>query len=74
MYGEIQLTDVIVTLGTLDSIMAYHFEGLRHDVGEKLGFIETILHYALQRPELKYDLLQFMTQKIEKHTLESRGH
>ncbi|KJB86970.1 UTP--glucose-1-phosphate uridylyltransferase [Paenibacillus sp. E194] len=65
--GEIQLTDAIASLGTLESIMAYHFEGQRHDVGEKLGFIETTLHYALQRPELKDDLLKFMKQMIDKN-------
>ena len=65
--GEIQLTDAIAKLGTLESIMAYHFEGQRHDVGEKLGFIETTLHYALQRPELKEDLLKFMKEAISKY-------
>lgn len=65
--GEIQLTDAIAKLGTLEDIMAYHFEGRRHDVGEKLGFIETTLNYALQRPELKVDLLKFMKEAITKY-------
>ncbi|MCY9528605.1 UTP--glucose-1-phosphate uridylyltransferase [Paenibacillus sp. cl6col] len=65
--GEIQLTDAIAKLGTLEDIMAYHFEGQRHDVGEKLGFIETTLNYALQRPELKVDLLKFMKEAITKY-------
>ncbi|MCY7485293.1 UTP--glucose-1-phosphate uridylyltransferase GalU [Paenibacillus alvei] len=65
--GEIQLTDAIAKLGTLEAITAYHFEGQRHDVGEKLGFIETTLNYALQRPELKEDLLKFMKEAITKY-------
>ncbi|EJW18358.1 UTP--glucose-1-phosphate uridylyltransferase GalU [Paenibacillus alvei] len=65
--GEIQLTDAIAKLGTLEAIIAYHFEGQRHDVGEKLGFIETTLNYALQRPELKEDLLKFMKEAITKY-------
>lgn len=62
--GEIQLTDAISRLGELDRVLAYHFEGQRHDVGEKLGFIETTIHYALQHRELREDLLQYMKQTI----------
>ncbi|AOZ93293.1 UTP--glucose-1-phosphate uridylyltransferase GalU [Paenibacillus crassostreae] len=62
--GEIQLTDAISRLGELERILAYHFEGQRHDVGEKLGFIETTIHYALQHQELREDLLKYMKQMI----------
>lgn len=62
--GEIQLTDAISRLGELERILAYHFEGQRHDVGEKLGFIETTIHYALQHRELRENLLQYMKQTI----------
>ncbi|WP_438348906.1 UTP--glucose-1-phosphate uridylyltransferase GalU [Paenibacillus sp. FA6] len=62
--GEIQLTDAISKLGELERILAYHFEGQRHDVGEKLGFIETTIHYALQHQELREDLLKYMKQMI----------
>lgn len=63
--GEIQLTDAIAKLSEVEQVMAYYFDGQRHDVGEKLGFIETTLHYALQRPELRNSLLSYMEQKIE---------
>lgn len=62
--GEIQLTDAISRLGELERILAYHFEGQRHDVGEKLGFIETTIHYALQHHELREDLLKYMKQTL----------
>jgi len=62
--GEIQLTDAIAQLSTKQNVLAYHFDGQRHDVGEKLGFIETTLHYALQRPELRGDLLEYMKRMI----------
>ncbi|MNW19081.1 UTP--glucose-1-phosphate uridylyltransferase [compost metagenome] len=45
--------------------MAYHFEGDRHDVGEKLGFIQTTIHYALQYEELKEDLLVYLKDVID---------
>ncbi|WP_028595307.1 UTP--glucose-1-phosphate uridylyltransferase GalU [Paenibacillus assamensis] len=63
--GEIQLTDALATLGLEEKVLAYHFEGHRHDVGEKLGFIETTIHFALQRPELRGALMKFMEEQLE---------
>lgn len=63
--GEIQLTDAISRLGEFERIVAYNFEGTRHDVGEKLGFIKTTLHYALENQELREDLLAYMKQIVE---------
>ncbi|MNN10907.1 UTP--glucose-1-phosphate uridylyltransferase [compost metagenome] len=63
--GEIQLTDAISKLSEAERILAYHFEGDRHDVGEKLGFIQTTIHYALQYEELKEDLLVYLKDVID---------
>ncbi|MBG9794325.1 UTP--glucose-1-phosphate uridylyltransferase [Paenibacillus dendritiformis] len=63
--GEIQLTDAIAELSQEEKVLAYHFEGERHDVGEKLGFIKTTLHYALQRPDLRGELINYLTDIIE---------
>ncbi|MWV46678.1 UTP--glucose-1-phosphate uridylyltransferase GalU [Paenibacillus sp. HJL G12] len=63
--GEIQLTDALSRLSEMESIFAYHFEGIRHDVGEKMGFIRTSIHYALQHEDLKEELLKYMREVIE---------
>ncbi|MNC21371.1 UTP--glucose-1-phosphate uridylyltransferase [compost metagenome] len=63
--GEIQLTDAIARLSEVERIIAYDFEGKRHDVGEKMGFIQTTIHYALQHEELKEGLLDYLRQVIE---------
>jgi UTP--glucose-1-phosphate uridylyltransferase len=63
--GEIQLTDAISRLSEVERIIAYDFEGKRHDVGEKMGFIQTTIHYALQHEELKDDLLRYMKELID---------
>ncbi|MOA38208.1 UTP--glucose-1-phosphate uridylyltransferase [compost metagenome] len=63
--GEIQLTDAISRLRETERIVAYHFDGVRHDVGEKLGFIRTTIHYALQNKELREGLLEYMTKMID---------
>lgn len=63
--GEIQLTDAIARLSEVERIIAYDFEGKRHDVGEKMGFIQTTIHYALQHEELKDGLLQYLEEVIQ---------
>ncbi|WP_059049284.1 UTP--glucose-1-phosphate uridylyltransferase GalU [Paenibacillus senegalimassiliensis] len=63
--GEIQLTDAISTLGEMERVLAYHFKGERHDVGEKLGFIKTTIHYALENPELRDELIRYMTDTLK---------
>jgi UTP--glucose-1-phosphate uridylyltransferase len=55
--GEIQLTDAIQRLNEAQNVFAYHFEGKRYDVGEKLGYIMTILDFALHNKELREPLL-----------------
>jgi len=65
--GEIQLTDAIAELNHLEAVYAYEFEGTRYDVGEKLGFIKTITEFALQRDDLRDDLLNYLTSIIEKN-------
>ncbi|MDQ0975124.1 UTP--glucose-1-phosphate uridylyltransferase GalU [Neobacillus sp. 179-J 1A1 HS] len=63
--GEIQLTDAIQNLNHIQRVFAYQFEGERYDVGEKLGFIETTIEFALQKEELREDLIKFMANKLE---------
>lgn len=65
--GEIQLTDAIEKLNAEQSVYACAFEGNRFDVGEKLGFVETTLEFALQRPDLKNELIAFMKKKIAQY-------
>ncbi|MDX1805955.1 MAG: UTP--glucose-1-phosphate uridylyltransferase GalU [Paenisporosarcina sp.] len=65
--GEIQLTDAIEKLNGEQSVYGYAFEGNRYDVGQKLGFVETTLEFALQRPELRDDLLAYMKKKFEQY-------
>jgi UTP--glucose-1-phosphate uridylyltransferase len=63
--GEIQLTDAIQNLNQIQRVFAYEFEGERFDVGEKLGFIETTIEFALQNKELRGDLLNFLAKMVE---------
>lgn len=67
--GEIQLTDAIAELNRIESVYAYEFEGMRFDVGDKLGFIQTTIDYALQREDLRYELLKYLSSILEKELI-----
>ena len=62
--GEIQLTDALRTLVKTEALYAYIFEGKRYDVGDKLGFLEATVDYALKNPELKDKFIEIIKQKI----------
>ena len=63
--GEIQLTDALQTLATKEAIYAYNFEGRRYDVGDKLGFLEATVDFALKRPELRDEFIEFLKTKSD---------
>ncbi|KIL52994.1 UTP--glucose-1-phosphate uridylyltransferase GalU [Jeotgalibacillus campisalis] len=64
--NEIQLTDAIAELNKKEAVYAYEFEGDRYDVGEKMGFIQTTIEFALKREELRYDLLAYLSDIMDK--------
>ena len=58
--GEIQLTDALKTLIAQQDMYAYVFEGRRYDVGDKLGFLEATVEFALKREELKVPFMAYL--------------
>ena len=50
--GEIQLTDSLRHLLRSRPIYGYRFEGTRYDAGDKLGFLQATVEYALRRNDL----------------------
>jgi UTP--glucose-1-phosphate uridylyltransferase len=50
--GEIQLTDGIRRLMERRAVYGYQFEGVRHDAGNKLGFLKATVEFALKRKDL----------------------
>ncbi|MBZ6489055.1 UTP--glucose-1-phosphate uridylyltransferase GalU [Priestia aryabhattai] len=70
--GEIQLTDAIQKLNSIQKVFAYDFNGKRYDVGEKLGFIETTIEFALQHEDLKGLLIEFLENVLEKERVKTQ--
>ena len=58
--GEIQLTDALKRQMLNEKMYAYDFEGRRYDVGNKLGFLEATVEFALKRDDLKDDFLAYL--------------
>jgi UTP--glucose-1-phosphate uridylyltransferase len=58
--GEIQLTDALKTLILEEDMYAYNFEGRRYDVGDKEGFLEATVEYALKRDDLKETFMKYL--------------
>ncbi len=58
--GEIQLTDAMKALLNEQPIYGYKFHGTRFDCGDKAGFQMANLAFALERPDLKDRLLDFI--------------
>ncbi|MGM8364840.1 UTP--glucose-1-phosphate uridylyltransferase GalU [Virgibacillus sp. W0181] len=63
--GEIQLTDAIAALNKQEAVYAYDFEGKRYDVGEKMGFIQTTIEFALERDDLKEEFKDYLASIVE---------
>lgn len=57
---EIQLTDALLELIKEEAMYAYNFDGIRYDVGDKLGYLQATVEYALRKPELKDDFFEYL--------------
>lgn len=58
--GEIQLTDGLKELAKREAMYAHVFEGKRYDVGNKLGFLEATVEFALRREDLREDFMEYL--------------
>ena len=63
--NEIQLTDALLELINEEAMYAYNFEGRRYDVGDKLGFLEATVEYALRRENLKEEFTDYLKHILE---------
>lgn len=57
---EIQLTDALRVLCQVTSVFGYQIEGIRHDVGDPIGYIQAIIQFALQRKDMYPQLKQYL--------------
>jgi UTP--glucose-1-phosphate uridylyltransferase len=63
--GEIQLTDALAVLAQQGRLVGVRFKGERHDAGDRLGYLQANIAYALKRPDLREGLLAFMRKVVQ---------
>jgi UTP--glucose-1-phosphate uridylyltransferase len=58
--GEIQLTDGLRLLMKKQPIYAYEFQGVRHDAGDKLGFLKATVEFGLKNREFGEEFRSYL--------------
>lgn len=60
--GEYQLTDGMIALMSKQNFHACKFTGTYYDIGSQFGYIKANIMYALDRPDLKQHLMEFIKE------------
>ncbi len=63
--GEVQLTDGIRLLKDRQNVYAYTFNGRRYDTGDRMGYIEAIIDFALEHDDLRDDVLAYLRRVVQ---------
>lgn len=58
--GEIQITDAMRNLVKGREFYAVKLEGVRHDAGDKLGFLKATVEFALKREDLGAEFREYL--------------
>ncbi len=64
--GEIQLTNGLRQLLQQRPIYACEIEGVRHDTGNKLGFLKAMVYFGLRRPDLSEAFKDYLRSALER--------
>lgn len=68
--GEVQLTDAIRNMAKHHKVLAYNFEGRRYDVGDKFGFLEATIDFALERQDLNHKVKSYLRKLYDNGLLD----
>lgn len=63
--NEIQLTDAIKILNQRQQVYGFVYEGKRYDVGNKEGFLEATVDFALMRSDLHDSFAAYLKEKVQ---------
>jgi UTP--glucose-1-phosphate uridylyltransferase len=62
--GEIQLTDGLAALAQQNRLVGVRFSGTRYDAGDRLGYLQANIAFALKRPDLRDGLLAYLREVV----------
>ncbi len=63
--GEIQVTDALHTMAQDAPIVGVVLDAVRHDAGDKLGFLQATVDFATRREDLGEEFLDWLQQFVE---------
>ncbi len=63
--GEVYLPTAIELMSQDSNVFAYTFDARRYDIGDKLGYIEANIEYALRNKELEKGLKKYILEIIK---------
>jgi UTP--glucose-1-phosphate uridylyltransferase len=63
--GEIQLTNGLRHLLQERPIYACEIKGVRHDTGNRLGFLKAVVYFALRRPDLAGPFKEYLRSQVK---------
>lgn len=66
--GEIQLTDALKVLCAEQPVFGMTFQGKRYDVGDKLGYLQATVEFALARPDLQEGFRHYLKSICKEHS------
>jgi UTP--glucose-1-phosphate uridylyltransferase len=67
---ELQLTDAIRELNKQQAVLAYVFEGIHYDIGDKMGFIKATIDFALKRDDVRAQVLAYLHEVNKRENLQ----
>lgn len=62
--GEIQLTDALQTLAAEAPLTGVRLDGVRHDAGDKLGFLQATVDFASRRDDVGPAFLEWLEEFV----------
>lgn len=65
--NEIQLTDALQSLMNKEEVYAKVFSGKRYDIGNKLGFLEATIEFAMGRDDIKDEFKEYLNRFIQEN-------
>ena len=63
--NELQLTDAMKTLAQREGVIAVDYEGVRYDMGNKLGILQANIEVGLQHPEVGEGLKAYLQDLVK---------
>ena len=63
--NELQIADSMKILMQTQDVYAYGFQGKKYDIGDKLGYIQAIIDFSLENPEIGKDVKRYIQELLK---------